>query len=48
VAWHLSLPPMNSFNKTEAAVFTMLPQDLPFSQIYQEANADERVDRDRE
>ena len=30
--WHLSLPWMNSFNKTEAVIFpvqTMLPKDFP-------------------
>ena len=31
--WHISLPLMNSFNKTEAAIFpmpSMLSQDFPF------------------
>ena len=36
VVWHLSLQLMNSFNKTEAAIFpmqAMIPFDFPFSQI---------------
>jgi len=35
VVWHLSLPLMNSFSKTEAAIFpkqAMLLQDTTFSQ----------------
>ena len=35
--WTFSFPLMNSFNKTEAAIFSMqimLPKDFSFSQIY--------------
>jgi len=34
--WHFSFPLMNSFNKTEAAIFdlqSMLPEEFPFSNI---------------
>jgi len=36
VVWHLSLPLMNSFNKTEAAVFSFRPCFLgaSFSSVY--------------
>ena len=37
VVWHHSLPLMNGFNKTEAAVFfvqAMLPEGFPFLQFY--------------
>jgi len=36
--WHLALPLMNSFNKTEAAIFTlqaMLPEGFPFISLVQ-------------
>ena len=30
VVWHPSLPLMNSFNKTEAAIFPVLPEDFNY------------------